>query len=231
MRCLSVNKRWLCALAAILAIGSSSALAQEATFTGFYLGLHGGAASVDTSGVYDNGGNPGPFDLSQFDLDNAVVGGQIGYQYQAGVVVVGVEVDASKITGSDDLVNPNAGTYLVEAKNGHLLSIRGRLGVTFGSFMLYGTAGYAEAEYTFKVSPKPTFTTKGSVDLDSSGAVYGGGVEYAFGGGLFRVEYLHYDVGFTKSFASDELPDSDNGDRFSVDDVDVIRAAISFKIN
>jgi outer membrane immunogenic protein len=212
-------------------MGSSSALAQEATFTGFYLGLHGGAASVDTSGVYDNGGNPGPFDLNQLDLDSAVVGGQIGYQYQAGVFVVGVEVDASKITGSDDLVNPNAGSYLVEAESDHLVSIRGRLGATLGSFMLFGTAGYAEADYTLKILPKPNFTTNGSVDLDSSGAVYGGGVEYAFGGGLFRVEYLHYDVGFTKSFAAGELPDSDIGDHFKVDDVDVIRAAISYRID
>jgi outer membrane immunogenic protein len=222
----------ICApIAAVLAIGSSAAVAQESPFTGFYIGVHGGAAFADTSGVFDNGGNPGPFDLSRLNLDGAIVGGQIGYQYQAGMFVVGVEGDASTIAGSDDLAGPSLGSYTVQAETDRLLSLRGRFGIATGNFMLFGTAGYGEIKNTFKTVSATVASSNSSVDFENSGAVYGGGIEYAFGSGLFRIEYLHYDVGSTKAFAADELHDSDIGDHFSVDDVDVVRAALSYKIN
>jgi outer membrane immunogenic protein len=83
-------------------------------WSGFYLGAHGGWGFGD--GAFDDG---------------AVVGGQVGINWQWGTFVVGVEGDASWADlGEADM----------------LASIRARAGLPLDQFLLYVTAGAGFAD-------------------------------------------------------------------------------------
>lgn len=228
-------RRALAAAVITSALLTTAAKADSTPFGGFYLGLHGGAAFVDTSGIYDSVGGPGPFNLSNLDLDDAVVGGQVGYNYQTGILVVGAEADLSALMGNDQLAGEFQAPvhYEFVTKVNRLWSIRGKVGVTAGNFLFFGTAGYGELQSEVGTTPDQFFPAPpGRVTFNSSGAVYGGGIEYSFGPGLFRIEYLHYDVGFNHVFAADSPNiDRDLGDNVSFDDIDVVRAALSYRLN
>jgi len=88
-------------------------LASPATtdWSGFYLGVNGGIA---------NG-------------DGVLVGGTIGYNYQTGPLVLGVETDLDATWAN--VAAPYLGT------------VRGRLGYAFDAFMPYFTGGYAYGDH------------------------------------------------------------------------------------
>jgi outer membrane immunogenic protein len=145
--------------------------------------------------------------------------------------VVGVEGDWSKTSLGNTAVNPSltsggvpvpgpgcttAGAGGAPTCNGVLMSdnlswiatVRGRLGYTWGSMMLYGTAGGAWASLERSGQVVPMFANVGSIAVSqnstASGWVAGGGLELmATANWLVRVEYLHYafDSGVTYSSA------------------------------
>jgi outer membrane immunogenic protein len=89
-------------------------------WTGLYVGAHLGYASVDATATATAPG----VTASAFASDNDGVGGlQIGYNWQSGQMVFGVEADI------DVLSDMNLG------------SLRGRLGIAQGNMLIYGTAG------------------------------------------------------------------------------------------
>src|SRR6266446_3880424 len=100
-------------------------LAPVFTWTGFYLGVHGGYgwSSSDVFGI-------GVFD----SLKGGFGGGQIGYNYQMNNFVLGIEGDGAWADISQSFDGAN---FKFDA----LASLRGRLGVAFGNALLYGTAG------------------------------------------------------------------------------------------
>lgn len=205
----------------------------EPRFSGFYIGVHGGGAFTGASGVYDTGTGPGPYDLSGLDFDGATFGGHIGYNYLIGAFLIGIEADASALTGDTDGLKGATwlpGDYVLGAEAEHLWSVRGRLGLTFGNLLVFGTAGWGEAEFTLKATPWTFFGEPGGkLTLSNDGAVFGGGLEYACGNVLFRLEYLRYDVGFESSLIGLNV-DADPPDFIKVDDIDVVRGAVSFML-
>jgi outer membrane immunogenic protein len=152
--------------------------------------------------------------------------------------VIGVEGDWSKTSLGNTSVDPqltsggvpvpspctSAGAAGAPTCNGVLMSdnlswiatVRGRLGYTYGSMMLYGTAGgaWASLEQSGAVVPLNLAAATnplgrvGSIALSQNatltGWVAGGGVEFmATANWLVRIEYLHYafDGGATRSAA------------------------------
>ena len=221
------------------------ALAQSQTdnsnpFAGLYVGLHLGSASIDSSGIYHNGGTDAdPFDLSKFNLDTAMIGGQLGYNKQFGMFVAGIEAGASHgHKGGNLTAQTTSMTFYdynnLDAKLDYTFSLRGRLGITFGNVMAFGTLGWAHAQYSYSSTLPPGYFDflgpNKSIKIDTSGAVFGGGLEYAYNNVMFRVEYLHYDVGTTKRFSAAELANADAGDVLKIDDIDVVRFAINLKL-
>lgn len=126
--------------------GAPAPYAPLSFWQGLYGGLHLGHADAD------------------FD-DGLVGGAQLGFNWQAGPVVYGLEADISAADGDD-----------IEL----LASGRGRLGyLILPNVLIYGTAGVG------LVSGSDT----------ESGFVYGLGVEGAFTDGMSaRLEYLAYDI-------------------------------------
>lgn len=118
-------------------------------------------------------------------------GGQIGYNWQAGNIVFGVEADGSvaSIEGRAPCPNP---TFECGSNVEWLASVRGRIGVTaFGpKSLLYATGGWGWAGLSNKA-----LSSVGGIDVDEtySGFVGGGGVEFATSSNWsYKLEYLGY---------------------------------------
>jgi outer membrane immunogenic protein len=161
-------------------------------WTGFYLGINGGGAwgSSDFSGV--SGGSSDP--------DGGMVGGTIGYNWQFGQTVLGLEGDAdwSSVRGSS-----NCGGLSCETRNDYLATIRGRLGYAFDRFLPYVTGGVAFGNIKASVGSLETNETE-------TGWTVGGGLETAIAGGwTAKIEYLYVDLGNSGSINAVGLGNTD----------------------
>ncbi len=149
-------------------------------WTGFYLGVNGGGGWG--SSTWDSTGS--------FDVSGGLVGGTIGYNWQFGTWVLGLEgdIDWANIKGST-----NAGCLLgggCSSENTWLGTTRGRIGYAFDRWLPYVTAGAAFGNVDA--------THPGATGLSSTqvGWTAGGGVELAVVNNVTaKVEYLHYDLG------------------------------------
>lgn len=167
------------------------------TWTGFYAGINGGYA-------WGGGGNT----ISYFDgLDQSARakpqggfgGGQIGYNYQTGSFIFGVETDfqgagiSNSVTGMTaqgfDFTNKESVDWFGTA--------RGRLGFAVGNALLYGTGGFAYGN----VNQRATYNG-GDVFVSNTtqtGYAAGGGIEYKFNPAWsLKAEYQYIDLGSQK---------------------------------
>lgn len=184
---------------ALLAMtGMSAAYAQEATnrtvWEGAYIGLHGGAG-LGTAGSLSTGGT--------------LLGAQGGYNFQAGQIVGGGEIDA---TASQ--IKNTSSTESFSQK--WLTSGRARAGFAFGNLLTYGTFGAAAST--------TNYTNTYSTDVFKVGLVYGGGVEAMIAPHVvLRGEVLRYDIGSSSYVNSSGQPVSLNTQS------NVFRFGISYK--
>ena len=145
-------------------------------WTGFYVGGHLGGAW----GYFrNNGTNIGPSDVG----GGFAGGGQGGFNYQMGRVVLGVEGDISAIDIHADTAT------IGDFKEKWTSSIRGRLGYTVEDYLAYLTAGAAFTHVTTSV------TGGGSGSATVAGFTGGFGVEKMFTPNWSaRVEALYANV-------------------------------------
>ncbi len=161
------------------------------TWTGFYVGLNAGvgwAGSRDvvvtgptaaTSGILSAGGSDGVF----------VGGGQIGYNWQSGSIVYGLEADIQYVDAGGSVA---WGPYTWWANNGdddgaYLGTVRARLGYAMDRVLIYITGGLAYGG----LNSNPLTGNSTS----NTGWTIGGGVEYAFTNNwTVRLEGLYVDL-------------------------------------
>jgi outer membrane immunogenic protein len=146
-------------------------------WTGFYLGINGGAAWGDSRWT----------STGSFDVDGWMIGGTMGYNWQLGSWVLGLEgdVDWTDISGKTTAAcAPGCKT-----KNSWLGTARGRVGYAFDRVMPYVTGGLAVGDIR---ASQPGF----SDEETRAGWTAGGGVEFAFAGNWSaKAEYLYVDLG------------------------------------
>lgn len=170
-------------------------------WTGFYVGVNVGygAASDPVKMSF----TPAIFGSEQPMMAPAgwLGGGQLGYNFQAGRWVLGVEGDAqaSALRQSIcfDFCNP-AITTLAAQQLSWFATARGRVGYTMGPALIYGTGGAAFTNVRTSLSSSfPLFpTVTGTFNDARTGWVLGGGIEAALGGHwTAKVEYLYMDFG------------------------------------
>jgi outer membrane immunogenic protein len=174
------------------------------TWTGFYVGLNAGYA-FDT-GKSQLTGSPAllgtglaPIGSAKTLGDGFMVGGTIGYNYQINPnFVAGLEADLSYTDLGKSVVGGVAPlTATLSQDMTYFGTVRGRLGVTFDRFMVYGTGGLAfgDSKSTTTIAIPGSFWT-GSKSDTRFGWTLGAGVEYAFTSNWSaKVEYLYYDLG------------------------------------
>ena len=153
-------------------------------WTGFYVGINGGGG-WGRSEWTNAGGSTGGFDVS-----GGLVGGTIGYNWQLGRWVFGLEgdIDWSDIRGSTSS-GICVGTSC-ETRNDWLGTGRIRIGYAFDRFLPYVTGGVAFGDV------KASVAGFGSSNDTNAGWTLGGGVEAAIAGPwTAKVEYLYVDLG------------------------------------
>jgi outer membrane immunogenic protein len=159
-------------------------LAPFYNWTGFYVGINGGYG-FGTSRWNGRGGGT----TDDFDIDSFLIGGTIGYNYQMGSIVWGLEGDFDwsdiNIKGS---TRRGACPGTCTTTNQWLGTARFRLGYAFDGWLPFVTAGGAFGDI------KAT-SSLGSTNSTEFGWTLGGGVEWAF---LYnwtgKVEYLYVDL-------------------------------------
>jgi len=159
------------------------------TWTGFYVGLNAGvgwAGSRDvvvsgptaaSSGVLSGGGSDGTF----------VGGGQIGYNWQSGSIVYGLETDIQYVAMNGGVSwGPYSWWARGEDDGGYFGTVRARIGYAIDRTLLYVTGGLA---YGGLNSNPLTGNNTSNV-----GWTIGGGVEYAITNNwTVKVEGLYVD--------------------------------------
>jgi outer membrane immunogenic protein len=169
------------AFAADLPVKAPYAPAPLPFWTGFYAG-------VNVGGGWANSG------LGSGDLTGVIGGGQLGYNWQAGQVVFGIEGDfEGSSQKKSDTVATGIGAVTAEQKLPWLATLRGRLGYAQGPVMFYVTGGAAWVNYEVSLS-------SGGVSVSDSTTqsawTIGGGVEWMFlPHWSTKVEYLYVDTG------------------------------------
>lgn len=174
------------------------------TWTGFYVGANAGYGwgNVNADGFANVG-----------DLDGFVGGGQVGYNYQMGQFVLGLEAD---LQGADLSSGSNLG--LVNVKTEYFGTVRARVGVAFDRFLPYITGGWAYGNVKTSI-PGIAFS---SDKTHTGGWTVGGGLEYAVTNNIIAgVEYLYVDLG-EKNILSGA------GTKVGTD-FSVVRARLSYK--
>jgi outer membrane immunogenic protein len=145
------------------------------TWSGLYLGGHGGY---------------GAGTVSPFDPKGGFAGGQAGYNYQLGNWVIGVEGDgawASMTSKAPIITLSGAGTATF--KDQTLATIRGRFGFAAGNLLFYATGGAGWAQGNLFSSALVNVAG----DAWHSGWAGGGGVEWAFlRDWSAKIEYMYY---------------------------------------
>ncbi|WP_375458220.1 outer membrane protein [uncultured Enterovirga sp.] len=160
------------------------------TWTGFYLGVNAGYGFSDNNNngtiglpagsVVNSAGTAGTLTIDNGNGNNRdgfTGGGQIGYNYQMGNIVFGIEADAQykdfggnrANTGNYTFVGtpglafaaPAATLSFRDRSSDYFGTVRGRLGYAFDRLLVYGTGGFAYEE-------------------NRNGYAAGGGIEYAF---------------------------------------------------
>jgi outer membrane immunogenic protein len=176
------------------------------SWTGFYIGIHGGGAWLDhkqTTTLDGFGVCGGASDVPDCTLDKfgGAFGGLAGYNFQSGQVVYGIEVDGTwlnlKHSKSFTDVTFAVDPLTIHSKVSWLATIRGRLGITMSPTLIYVTGGAAfggvKSGWFDGFFGTPNAVT---VDKTKAGWVIGAGIEHAFASNwTLRVEGLYHDLG------------------------------------
>ena len=135
-------------------------MSPATNWSGFYIGAMGGYAAEATS--------------DPLAIKGGFAGGTLGYNWQFGTIVAGLEIDGA---WADISQTATALGITASDKLQALSTIRGRVGVAFDQVLLYGTGGFALAD------EKASATALGITVSDSqtrTGWTIGAGLEWMF---------------------------------------------------
>jgi outer membrane immunogenic protein len=185
-----------------VSLGSSPATVG---WRGLYGGAHLGGAWGSTT-AYDTSGINSLSDYWSAAPSGVVAGLQLGYNWQNGPVLYGVEGDLGYL----GLAGSAASTYVpfgydasTKTDSGFYMTLRGRVGVIMNQWVFYATGGYIGTDTTVSILEACDAVTCGTQENISgsnssfrSGWTLGGGIEGELSPSwTAKVEYLYYDLG------------------------------------
>jgi outer membrane immunogenic protein len=152
------------------------------TWTGFYIGANGGWASADKCWTFVGTtlAAAAPRDEGCHTADGGVFGGQVGYNWQAGNWVFGLEAqgDWADLTGSNvSLAFP---AFTNRTRVDALGLFTGRIGWAWNTTLLYAKGGGALARDRYDYITTTTGVLGGTASETRVGWTVGAGLEYAF---------------------------------------------------
>lgn len=192
------------------------------SWSGLYVGVTAGGGWGESR--FNDGAVSNPF-----DIDGAVVGGTLGYNFMASPnLLLGVEADVSwsginGAFGPGNLGQPGGagwgcGSGPCRTDVGWFGTLRGRVGFVSGSWMFYGTGGLAFGHVKSGIDNTTNFQASDT----NFGWTAGLGTELALSRNVTaKLEYLHVDLGYT---------DLSNGFFKADAKFDVVRAGLNIKL-
>jgi outer membrane immunogenic protein len=167
-------------------------------WSGFYVGVFGGGGFGNNNLTNANGDVAFTNFTNNYNASGAVAGGEAGYQWQSGKIVLGVEADGtwSGINGNDSfqsvdaLGNPsNDATSLRWAG-----TLRARGGIAVDRLLLFFTGGWAYGDQQH--TNTDTVLGVDQFEFRKSGLTAGGGIAYAITNNVIgKFEYRYYNFG------------------------------------
>jgi opacity protein-like surface antigen len=201
-------------------------------WTGFYFGADGGYGWQSSAGTLTTAAGAMPYEYS---VTGPFAGFFVGGNYQFNRFVLGIEGDWqwSNLTGNNQYLAPlgaagalPAGPFTVSTTTKDYGSIRGRFGVAFDRFLVFGTAGWARGNPStaFALTGAAPFVTSGG---KSNGWTAGVGVEYAITGTILgRVEYRYTNLE-ALGFVNTPTNSADAGTQAPISD---FRVGVAYKL-
>ncbi len=157
---------------------------------------------------------------------------QAGGRVQFGILVVGIDIDVTRLSGSDQETYVAFDTEFgfdttVEQQMRGSARPRATAGIAFGNILIFVTGGVAVGDVEYGVGVQNYDTVFQSVV--QVGFVAGGGFEIGLGLISFRGEFLHFDLG------DETVINPMDGEAFTASQFqstgDTFRFAINFKLN
>ena len=215
------------------------------SWTGFYIGIHGGGAWFDKDWFYPctptNLLIPLPCDLSQGGHTGAswLAGGQIGFNYQVGQWVWGMEAQfsATRIEGDNlDIAFPTQ--ERLHSRTDFIGTVAARLGLAWDRVLLYAKGGFAwvHDDYWLTLAPQQILagSTFATADETRWGWMVGAGIEYAFAQNWsVKLEYNYLDLG-TKRIAftsTGVVPTQPPFDEDIEQRIQVVKVGLNYRFN
>lgn len=189
-------------------------------WSGFYLGLNGGYGWGRSSWSDPTVGA----DSGSFNTSGGLIGGQMGYNWQTGAAVIGIETDADWTNIKGSTAGPGGvcaidAAGMCQTQQNWIGTTRLRLGYAADRWLPYVTGGVAYGDIQANQITGNASTTR-------AGWTAGGGLEV----GLDRnwsakVEYLHIDLGTAVLFSA-----ATGASSLSVPVTnDVVRAGVNYR--
>lgn len=197
---------------------AAPAYAEDTDWTGAYIGVHAGYSATKSDSAVTLGGQ---WSAESAALQNEVVsnwsakqslddmnfGAQIGYNYDVGGAVIGLEADFSVLNGANVAsTGPVATTSFpalsydygnrLDPKN--QFSVKARLGAPMGKTLIYAHGGWAwtRAEVGAEILSNANYSKEGRVTETFDGFTVGAGIEHKFSPAVSaRIEYAYTDQG------------------------------------
>jgi outer membrane immunogenic protein len=192
-------------------------------WTGFYIGVNGGGGwgrdrFSTTTGAVD------------VNTSGGLAGGQVGYNWQTGAWVLGLEADGdwANIKGTSTCA---AGLFVCSSNARTLASFRGRIGYAVNNVLFYGTggAGYGNIRETAAsiATGLPAVGASGVFNSDRWGYAAGAGIEWGFTPNWSaKVEYMHYGLGSDTAPATTLHPTLNVTNRV---DIDTVKVGVNYR--
>jgi outer membrane autotransporter protein len=167
-------------------------------WTGLYLGDSIGAVRGEEHWRYPSGS------VTEPDFAGYLYSSALGYNYQMGRFVTGIEADFGASDGRGAKSCPNQAYYSCESDLNHLATITGRLGYAWGRALIYAKGGWAAGEVEARahlntgttVTRFDTYAAPVTTRNWETGWTVGGGMEFALTDKWSgKAEYLHYELG------------------------------------
>ncbi len=155
------------------------------TWTGCYIGVHGGGGIMRDNFTGDNDSFFGSGNRGDANGSGGLAGGQIGCNYQDGNWVFGGEGEGwwSGIRAHDSNLNSEGFGERFTTKNKYDFSIAARAGIAFDRTLVYGKAGWVWGKFDLVRTENDFCCGFSQTDTSSAtlnGLLLGLGIEHAF---------------------------------------------------
>jgi len=192
-------------------------------WSGFYIGINGGGATSHNSWDLVGGAPEGSHDST-----GGTVGGQIGYRWQQGPIVFGVEAQGNWADFTGDNVSnvfaPDSNRTKIDAFG----LFTGQIGYAWNNALLYVKGGAAVTDNKYSIISGVGLGTLASTTDTRWGGTVGVGFEYGFAPNWsFGVEYDHLFMDSQNvTFVNPAFTQSDSIKQ----DVDLFTARVNYRL-